>query len=475
MTQVATAPEAEQAVLGSVLLDNEAYHAIAGTIQPEMFEAERHRTIWRTIEALLGKGAPADLVTIVEALRAQGCLDAVGGIAYLAGLAETVPVSLDAPHYVRIVADAWTRRQLHQAGQRLQSMAQGSRDLAEVLPEAKALVSSLMPPGRAHTLPTLNARDLMAATYPAPKYAVPGLIAEGLNLLVGAPKLGKSWLVLGVSVAVASGGHVLGKIKVNQGRVLYFALEDNPRRLQSRLETVLKDAPAPDLLEIGTTLPTLDKGGVDVIRAWLEAHQDARLVIVDTLARVKPAASKAGNAYDSDSAALGPLQSLALEHGVAIILVHHTRKSDAVDVFDTVSGSTGLTGIADATLILRRARAETGATLHVTGRDIEEQAHALTFDAGLGAWTIAGDASTFAAINPQRRQILEAMAIDPGRSWQPREVAIVLGESGTDRVRKLVQGLREVGLVVRQADGGYCLTPDALQAVTGGTGGTDGV
>jgi hypothetical protein len=78
----------------------------------------------------------------------------------------------------------------------------------------------------------LDPRDLLAAELPAPKYAVEGLFPEGLTFMAGAPKLGKSWLGLGLRIAVASGGHALGKIAVTQGDVLYLALEDNARRLR---------------------------------------------------------------------------------------------------------------------------------------------------------------------------------------------------------------------------------------------------
>ena len=98
-----------------------------------------------------------------------------------------------------------------------------------------------------------TASDLMAHEFPDPRWAVPVLVAEGLNLLVGSPKLGKSWLCLGL--AVASGGVALGKVRVEQGAVLYAALEDTPRRLQGRLRAVLSADPVPDALSITTALP----------------------------------------------------------------------------------------------------------------------------------------------------------------------------------------------------------------------------
>lgn len=168
-----------------------------------------------------------------------------------------------------------------------------------------------------------TAAELMKTTFPEPKWAVPGLVAEGLNLLVGSPKLGKSWLVLGLGVAIASGGVALGKVPVEQGSVLYAALEDTPRRLQGRLRSVLNGIEAPEGLHITTFLP---RGAdmVDTVSEWLEAHTDARLVIVDVLRKVTPR-SDGRNLYEADYDAMGALESLADRHKVAVIAVHYTR------------------------------------------------------------------------------------------------------------------------------------------------------
>ena len=116
-----------------------------------------------------------------------------------------------------------------------------------------------------------TATDLMTTDFPEPRWAVPGLLCEGLNLLVGSPKLGKSWLCLGLGVAIASGGVALGKIHVEEGDVLYAALEDTPRRLQGRLRTVLGTDPVPENLTIVTALPK-GQEAIDLVGEWLDAH-----------------------------------------------------------------------------------------------------------------------------------------------------------------------------------------------------------
>lgn len=252
-----------------------------------------------------------------------------------------------------------------------------------------------------------TAADLMSAEFPEPRWAVPGLVAEGLNLLVGSPKLGKSWLCLGLAVAVASGGRALGKIPVEQGPVLYAALEDNPRRLQNRLRMVLQGDPVPDDLHIATSLPRLP-ALYDYLAGWLEVHPAARLVIVDVLRKVRPLGDGKGNAYNEDYDSMGTLKALADKYGVAIIAVHHTRKMvDDADVFNEVSGSTGLTGAADAILIAKRARNTAEAVLHLTGRDVTEHDYGLSWDSGTCSWLLLEEPVALATMGTTRRRILD--------------------------------------------------------------------
>lgn len=269
-----------------------------------------------------------------------------------------------------------------------------------------------------------TAADLMGTEFPEPRWAVPGLVAEGLNLLVGSPKLGKSWLCLGLAVAVASGGRALGKIEVERGEVLYAALEDNPRRLQRRLRTVLQGDPVPDGLHIATSLPRLPDL-YNYLAGWLEAHPGARLVIVDVLRKVRPLGDGKGNAYNEDYDSMGALKTLADRYGVAVIAVHHTRKmADETDVFNEVSGSTGLTGAADAILIAKRARNTAEAVLHLTGRDVTEHDYGLSWDSTTCSWALLDEPVAIANMGATRRTILDYITSHEGAS--PNEVASAL-------------------------------------------------
>jgi hypothetical protein len=266
-----------------------------------------------------------------------------------------------------------------------------------------------------------TAADLLRTDFPEPRWAVPGLIAEGLNLLAGSPKLGKSWLCLGLAVAVASGGKALGSIDVDQGSVLYAALEDPPRRLQSRLQSLLGDEPPPAGLHFTTSLPRLPDA-LSWMAGWITAHPDARLLIVDVLRKVRPPTDIRTNIYDADYDVMAELKKLGDDHHLAVIAVHHTRKAvDEADVFNEVSGSTGLTGGADAILIAKRARNTAEAVLHVTGRDIDEQHYGLSWSALTCSWTLLDLPVHLATMGSTRREILAYVADHEGAT--PAEIA----------------------------------------------------
>jgi len=138
----------------------------------------------------------------------------------------------------------------------------------------------------------ISARDLCDLDFPPIKYVVPGYIAEGLTLLAGKPKLGKSWFAMEIGLAVAIGGICLGNVHCEQGDVLYLALEDNRRRLQSRIRRLWQmeaqaNMPVPQHLHLATDWPRANEGGIGAIREWINAHPEARLVIVDVLAMFK--------------------------------------------------------------------------------------------------------------------------------------------------------------------------------------------
>jgi hypothetical protein len=293
----------------------------------------------------------------------------------------------------------------------------------------------------------------MAKSFDPIKSVVPGVIVEGLSLFAGKPKTGKSWLLLHVAIAISTNGFTLGDIHCKEGDVLYCALEDSERRMQSRLGKLLGSRPGPQRLYIRTRLPRLSQGGLTYIIEWIKSVPNPRLIIIDTLAMVRAPKGKNQTDYDADYHAVLALRDLAAEHGLAVVVVHHLRKAEADDPFDTISGTLGLTGAADAVLVLKRD-AGGAFSLHGKGRDLIELEKMLTFDKDRCVWTMAGNPHEVRA-SSERRAILAAMKeIDEPAS--PHDIAAA-ARLKTGSVRHLLLKLAKNGLVERTDYGKYRL------------------
>lgn len=294
--------------------------------------------------------------------------------------------------------------------------------------ELKELITATPPVGetKAPEVATITATDLLRMSLPPVRFLVPGILPEGLALLVGRPKVGKSWLCLDLAIAVAGGGMALGKIQVEAREVLYLAMEDNLRRLQARLKTLLLMDPPPIGLHFKLEWPRLDpqSGGLAQLSSWIRQHPAAGLVIIDTLARVKPAAERGGQAYDLDTTALAGLQSLAGQNGMTIVCVHHSRKALAEDPLDAVSGTLALTGVADTTLILKRASTRASGELFIVGRDVDQQDLALGWGDEFPSWTLLGKAEEF-HLSQDRQKVKELLRESPG-PLSPKDISEAL-------------------------------------------------
>jgi hypothetical protein len=310
-------------------------------------------------------------------------------------------------------------------------------------------------PSQPPRMVTITAAALDRVYFAPLRFIVPELLPEGLALLAGKPKCGKSYLSMGLALAIASGGVALGTVKVEAGDVLYCALEDGQRRLQDRMRAMLPGGVAfPAGLHFATDLPRIFEGCEDALEGWLDDHPDARLVIIDTWRCIKPAASAkaSGSAYDEDARGMQALHAIAKTRpGLAIIVVHHTRKMEADDVFDTISGTHGLTGVAD-TLMILGPHGE-GVRLSATSRDMEGYEKALKRDAETGGWMLAGEARELAK-SSERRVILDALAGAPDDGLSAREVSDLCGKK-LDTVRRMLTRMAQAGEVAQPRRGRY--------------------
>lgn len=307
-----------------------------------------------------------------------------------------------------------------------------------------------------------NGAWLDSREFPPLNWIVHGLIPEGFGLVTGPPKLGKSWAVLGIGLAAASGTDALGNVPTGDARpVLLLALEDGDRRLQGRCRYLLgEDVPIPAMLDYQTrmtpdvVLPT--------IRAWLRRHGDAGpLVILDTLGKVMPPAIPGESAYQRDYRIGSALKELVDAHpGSCLLVVHHTRKAGSEDWMDSTSGTNGLNGAADFTINLSRQRGEDSGIIRVTGRDVAESEYAVTTDNG--RWSIDGTALADAAakaaevalragIGDRSAEILDYV-IGQEEPVTPKQVADALDYPDA---RRYLARLAETGRLVRAGYGKY--------------------
>lgn len=306
-----------------------------------------------------------------------------------------------------------------------------------------------------------NGAWLDAQEFPPLQWAVPGLIAEGMGFVIGPPKLGKSWFVLGIGLAVASGGKALGKIAVEQRPVLYAALEDGHRRMQSRARTLTESEGIPKRFEYFTS--AADPADVyQTIEAWLNVHEGG-LVMLDTLGKVLHSAGPGQSAYERDYAAGAYLKSIADRHpGSVLLVVHHSRKMGSSDFMDATSGTNGLNGAADYTIVLERSRGDDGALIKVTGRDVNEAEYAACM--ANGSWYLTGDdlaESASMAVTERATQSLgddntkvyEFVAAHP-EGVSPTQVATLMGWPN-DKAGKYLKRLSDQGRITNPARGKY--------------------
>ncbi|HZS43582.1 MAG TPA: AAA family ATPase [Blastocatellia bacterium] len=304
---------------------------------------------------------------------------------------------------------------------------------------------SLVPKVNVFDLP-----ELMQQTFEPLRWTVKGILPEGCVIFAGRPKIGKSLFALQLALSVATGGQALEQVDVEQSDVLYLALEETRRRLQSRIKHLLGDCPIPAGLRMATNWPTIDEGGAEALEHWLENHPATRLVIVDTFRKIK--SRKRGGEYDS----LTKLADLSKKFGICLLIVHHTRKADADDAFDTISGSTETASVADAMLVLKRSRYCDYAELNITGRDIEEDKIALRFYEDTLTWEILGNAD-IVLMSETRKDILRVLR-EAEDSMTPREIADCL-EINPATIRQALSRMVRDKQIERSYTPGHYLAP----------------
>lgn len=236
-------------------------------------------------------------------------------------------------------------------------------------------------------LTVIDGETLMDTRLEPTKFCIDTLLPQGITILGGAPKIGKSWWVLDLCVRIAKGEN-LWNMQTSKGTTLYLCLEDTLRRVQERLSLITDDVPSNAFF--ATSAHTLAEGLCDEIRMFVKEHPDTVLVVIDTFQIVRNCG--ADISYGNDYNEIRLMKKLADELNLSLLLVHHLRKQGDSDPLNKLSGTTGIVGAVDSVFVLDKSkRNENIATLICTGRDIEHRQLELRFSSKDYVWELVSD------------------------------------------------------------------------------------
>jgi len=390
--------DVETSLLGSLIHSKESRDRTIDKVKVNDFYIDKHRLIFKAIRDKHREDDLIDVPMLAAELGRRGVLEKVGDKFYLVQLLNDCPNPDAAETYAETLIDLARRRELADGADRLRTAVMLGEDPQ---PELEALEKiQERGAGEDKRLKGYTVKDLRAMDLTPPTSVVEGLIFNAtLTGLAGKPFSGKSKIATDITLCVATGNPALGSLPVEKGRATYVSLEDGPARIMDRIDrfldsTGISDEELDDVSFYFNWRP-LDQGGQTNVERLLWKEADHKLLIIDTLAGIKPRQSRTGNIYEHDYAALAPLQKLANESNTAIMVLHHFRKAESDDPLDLVSGSTGWTAAVDAVLLLKPDQGRADATLSLISRDIENTEYALGFDKPSGTWIVLGPAEEY--------------------------------------------------------------------------------
>ncbi|MDB7860210.1 AAA family ATPase [Intestinimonas butyriciproducens] len=235
-------------------------------------------------------------------------------------------------------------------------------------------------------LHTVSMTELYQTPYKSRPPIIDGLLYGGAYILAGAPKIGKSFLVAQIAYHISTGKR-LWEYEVHQGTVLYLALEDDYQRIQSRMFMMYGVEDSSNLY-FATAANKIGNGLDEQLEFFINEHPDTKLIIIDTMQKIREVGGEAYS-YASDYEIIGRLKQFADKHCICVLIVHHTRKQPAGDTFEMISGTTGLLGCADGSLLMqKKKRTALEATIDVVGRDQQDQILYLSKDPNTQIWNL---------------------------------------------------------------------------------------
>ena len=251
----------------------------------------------------------------------------------------------------------------------------------------------------------ISANDLINANIPDPYCCIENLIYQGITILAAPPKYGKSWMSMDMCISVAKGTDFLG-FKTHQSGTLYLALEDSKSRVQKRLKKLICGSEVPKDFYVTTDTITIDTGLINKLEDCLQKNPNIKLIVVDTLQKIRGITIKCQNIYAKDYYDIGLLKNFADQHSLCIVVVHHLRKAlkRDDDVFNQISGTNAILGAADTALVLKKIKRDNNdGILNICGRDVENEELNVVFDNRTCKWISLGNAE----IQESKRQLKE--------------------------------------------------------------------
>ena len=319
--------------------------------------------------------------------------------------------------------------------------------------QKEALEKSLKETSVLDSPASFSITQLIKMNLPEPRFAVPGVLQEGLTLLAGKPKKGKSWLALTLAMCVAHGRTTFGRFECPPSDVLYMPIEDrgNPYRLQRRCKLLL-----PKLLidsnQLGNLQFEMDVSSsskfIDVASDWIARSVNPKLIIVDTLAKIMPEGEYDNNDYKQAYRFMAGLQSWAIHNHIAVVVVHHTNKGRQIDPIDEVMGSAGLTAVADSIWVYTKIKGKN--VLYLTSRDLDAEKFFIVDYKKKGYLQIEGELSD-EEISPERKRVLDLLKEKP---MSLKKASEILGmEYGN--AKKLFSNMTQDGQIQKNDNGDF--------------------
>lgn len=486
--------DVERSALGAPLVIPEVLPVMEATgLQPRHFYRREHQAIYAAELALLHRGQSTPISLVRVELEAQGVtqLDGRSIESYLTFLTTECRDAVAGPSYAQTVMGSWYRRRAMDASRLWYKLGSGKGDPKRTISSLLRAQQTIFGPAVAPPLSesqwgdVISGQALQAYDVPPLVEWLPGLFTEGFVLLVGAPKVGKSYLIMHLFRSLATGSLALGSLQCLPCRVLLCSLEDGKNRTARRwqaMNAALAEQdgapPVPDGMDFKFALPPLDTGGLDFLAEYLARYagppgSERRVLIgIDTLIRVRPderEAARSASIYERDHKFISLLTDLTRRYACCLVTSHHDRKAQSTDMLDASSGSKGLPAAADTIIYVKSPPNEVAdvVTLDVRGRDLEGGSYRVTRDVAHATWTIS-EASTPGPgerkLTPRQEDTLRiALRLSAGgATFKASEVAGKLLGGTRNNAANLLAELVTAGLVTRlgsNRDSRWALSP----------------